>query len=176
MQTTSTQPEPATQIDPRVFRSALGRFATGVTVVTTVHEGTEHGMTANAFTSVSLTPPLVLVSVDQRARMHTLLTSSERYGVSILSEAQVKVARHFAGRPLPDLSLQFVWQQGIPLITGAVAHLVCHVVDAHRAGDHTLFIGQVEYVDYREGAPLLFTAGAFHCLEVQIHESLFWIW
>jgi len=159
-----------TEIDPREFRRALGRFASGVTVITTEHEGQAHGMTANAFVSVSLDPPLVLVSVDNRARLHGILPRSGRYGVSVLSAGQEDLSRHFAGRPQPGLEVPFVWRGGIPLLEGALAHLVCRVVDEHPTGDHTLYIGLVECLAQREGAPLLFYTGEYRCLEVQIHS------
>ena len=166
----------ATSIDPREFRRTLGRFATGVTVITTVSGETVHGMTANAFMSVSLDPPLVAVAVDHRARLHRLLEETGRYGVSILAEDQELLARHFGGRPQVSVAPRFEWQGGLPLIAGAVAHLVCRVVQAVPAGDHTLFIGQVEHLDCREGAPLLFYGGNYRCLEVQLHDSGAWWW
>jgi len=166
----------ATSIDPREFRRTLGRFATGVTVITTVRGETVHGMTANAFMSVSLDPPLVAVAVDHRARLHRLLEETGRYGVSILAEDQELLARHFGGRPQVSVAPRFEWHHGLPLIAGAVAHLVCRVVQAVPAGDHTLFIGQVEHLDCREGAPLLFYGGNYRCLEVQLHDSGAWWW
>lgn len=162
------------QVDPHEFRRALGRFASGVTVVTTMHEGSTYGMTANAFVSVSLEPPLVLVSVDNRSHMHKILPDSKRYGVSILSDKQVDLSKHFAGRQRAGLEIPFVWQHDTPLIGGAVAHLVCRVVDEHLAGDHTLYIGQVEYLDYGDGAPLLFYTGTYRNLEVQVWDEIYW--
>src|SRR5438132_6176378 len=91
--------EPAPEIDTRTFRATMGRFATGVTVVTTGQQGSVHGMTANAFLSVSLAPPLVLVSVDNRARIAQHLAAGMRYGINILSEQQEDLSRHFGGRP-----------------------------------------------------------------------------
>ena len=89
-------------IDPRRLRSTMGRFCTGVTVVTTARDGQVHAMTANAFTSVSLQPPLVLVSIDHRTRMHALLPDTRHFGVSVLASDQERVAWHFAGRPMAD--------------------------------------------------------------------------
>jgi len=163
------------QVDPREFRRVLGRFASGVMVITTVHEGTTHGMTANAFVSVSLDPPLVLISIDNRSNMHKILPHSKRYGVSILSDKQEDLSKHFAGRPKESLEVPFVWQREVPLLDGALAHLVCRVVDEHPAGDHTLYIGQVEHLNYKDGAPLLFYTGTYRCLEVQLWDDLY-IW
>lgn len=169
--------EQSPAIDPREFRRALGRFASGITVVTTVYEGETYGMTANAFVSVSMDPPLVLVSVDHRANMHKVLPHSGSYGVSVLTDKQEDLSQHFAGKPKEGQEIPFVWQHEMPLLEGALAHLVCRVVDAHPAGDHTLYIGEVEYLDYRDGAPLLFYTGAYRCLEVPIWDhSYLWAW
>src|SRR5690242_19780732 len=146
-------------IDPQLFRRTLGHFATGVTVITVAHEGHARGMTANGFMSVSLDPPLVLVSVAQRASMHALLGPGTRYGVSVLADDQEALSRHFAGRPNPDLAIRFVWQDGVPLLRCAVTHVVAAIVDAHPAGDHTLFIGRVTHLDVGTGRALLFYAG-----------------
>lgn len=150
-------------IDPREFRNTLGRFASGITIVTTVDEGEAHGMTANAFVSVSLDPPLVLVSIDHRTKMHQVLPKTKKYGVSILKHNQESVSTHFAGRPL-EVAPEFVWQNEIPLIKDAVAHLVCDVVEEHVAGDHTLYIGKVEWISYEDDEPLLYYGGKYRFL------------
>ncbi len=146
-------------IDPREFRNALGRFATGVTVVTTEVDGATHGMTANAFMSISLNPPLVAVAIDNRAKINPFLEQSGRFGVSILAVHHDQVSMHFAGRPQADVEFHFVRRHETPLIQDAVAHIVAQVVAVHPAGDHTLYVGQVEYLDWQDGHPLLFYAG-----------------
>jgi flavin reductase (DIM6/NTAB) family NADH-FMN oxidoreductase RutF len=149
-------------VDPADMRRTLGRFCTGVTVVTTAREeGDVHAMTANAFTSVSLDPPLVLVSVDHRTKMHKMLPDTRRYGVSVLAADQEQVAWHFAGRPLREPGDLFEWMDGIPLVRGAIAHVSCSLHDAHEAGDHTLYLGLVEHLRSKAGKPLLFHCGAF---------------
>jgi len=148
-------------IDSRLFRTTMGHFATGVTVVTTAWEGQVHGMTANAFLSVSLEPPLVLVSIDRNARMHQLLAVGRTYGVSKLAEEQEHYSRHFSGRPIAGLQPTFIWHGETPLLADALAYVVARVIDAHPAGDHTLFIGQVEHLHYRDGRPLLFYRGQY---------------
>jgi flavin reductase (DIM6/NTAB) family NADH-FMN oxidoreductase RutF len=148
-------------IDPKAFRNTLGRFATGVTVVTTVMDGKIHGMTASAFLSVSLNPPLVLVSVDRRAHLHAMLREGSRYGVSILRADQKDFSQHFAGFGAPDLAPEFVWHDDVPLLKAALAHLVTTVVDAHEAGDHTLFIARVDHLDWADGEPLLYFRGQY---------------
>jgi flavin reductase (DIM6/NTAB) family NADH-FMN oxidoreductase RutF len=147
--------------DTRQFRNALGRFASGVTVITTCYQGKVHGMTANAFVSVSLDPPLVLVSVDNRAAMHRLLPETGRYGISVLSEEQETLSNHFAGRTVEGLHIRFIDRLGVPVLEDAVAYFVVKVVDAHPAGDHTLFIAHVEHFESRDGKPLLFYSGKY---------------
>ena len=154
-----------THIDPREFRNALGRFASGVTVVTTELDGQIYGMTANAFISVSLDPPLVLVSVDKRATLNKMLPVSKRYGVNILAQDQQDLSDHFARRPVEGLKISFVEKHGIPVLDGAIAQLVVRVVDMHPAGDHILYIGQVEHLEWREGKPLLYFAGNYRWLK-----------
>jgi flavin reductase (DIM6/NTAB) family NADH-FMN oxidoreductase RutF len=153
------------------FRRAMSRFATGVTVLTVAQaDGEPKGMTANAFASVSLEPPLVLVCVDWRARTHDLLRDAEHFGVSVLDENQQAVAEFFAapdGRPedLARLGIRFRRAAtGTPYLEGCLAHLVCRRVAAHRAGDHTIYIGQAEQLSARDGRPLLFYSGAYRSL------------
>src|SRR5918911_2037517 len=111
------------RVGAAAMRRTLGRFTTGVTVVTTARGGDVHAMTANAFTSVSLDPPLVLVSVDHRTRMHRLLPGTRRYGVSVLGSRQERTAWHFAGRPLRHVRTEelFEWVDGVALVVGAIA-------------------------------------------------------
>ncbi len=148
-------------MDKQLFRRVMGQFATGVTVVTTRVGDRIHGMTANAFLSVSLEPPLVLVSIDRRTKMHGYLRESGRYGISMLHGGQEALCRHFAGRPVEGLEVEFEEIEGVPVLKDALARIVVKVVDAHEAGDHTLFIGRVLYLDYHEDKePLIFCQGA----------------
>jgi flavin reductase (DIM6/NTAB) family NADH-FMN oxidoreductase RutF len=162
-----TPKAPAVDQAARELRTVMGRFATGVTVITTVHRDTIHGMTANAFLSVSLRPPLVLVSLG-RCRMGEMLPRTKRYGVSVLAHDQEQFAAHFAAQSESPTPPTFAFYDGVPLLDGALAHLVCRVVDVHPAGDHELWIGQVEHLHERDGEPLLFYTGRFGTLrEVQ---------
>lgn len=160
--------------DPIPFRSALGRFASGVTVVTTQYENQTHGMTANAFVSVSLDPPLVLVSLDNRSFMHRILPSTGRYGVSVLAENQEKLSNHFAGRTVEELRVQFVTRNGMPLLEGAVAYFVMRIIDVHPAGDHTLYVGEVEHFEACDDKPLLFFAGRYQQLRAEKIVPTLW--
>jgi flavin reductase (DIM6/NTAB) family NADH-FMN oxidoreductase RutF len=150
--------------DQRRFRDALGTFATGVTIVTTRSGDLVHGMTANGFMSVSLEPALVVVAIAAKARMHDLLLSSRRYGVSVLACEQEDISRHFAGRAQEGGEIALVDVHGIPLVDGALTHVVASVVDAREAGDHTLFVGEVLYFEQRPGEPLIFHSGAYRSL------------
>lgn len=154
-----------TAIDPKAFRSAMGRFATGVTVITTRVGDQVHGMTANAFMSVSLEPPLVLISIGHQARMHDYLMEASRYGVSILAEHQQPLSDHFAGRAQPGLSPEFTEALGIPLIGGAMAHVVAEVVARYPAGDHTIFVGRVLHLAQETKTPLVYHGGRYARLE-----------
>jgi flavin reductase (DIM6/NTAB) family NADH-FMN oxidoreductase RutF len=143
------------------FRRTLGMFATGVTVITTQVAEQIHGMTANAFMSVSLQPPLILISVDRRAKMNALLGEGVRFGVSVLEERQSVLSDRFAGRVTDAPEPEFELVHDTPLVEGALAHLVARVVRSYWGGDHSLFLGRVEYVRYGEGTPLLFHGGGY---------------
>lgn len=148
------------------FKRALGQFASGVTVVTT-HDGPRPlGLTVSAFCSVSLDPPLVLVSIDRRAEALAGLRASGVFGVSVLAEDQEDVSRRFArpGRAkFEDLATE-QGRLGVALVPGALAQLECRVAAAHEAGDHVLFVGRVERLVARPGRPLVYHAGAYRRL------------
>jgi flavin reductase (DIM6/NTAB) family NADH-FMN oxidoreductase RutF len=154
------------------FRRALGSFATGVTVITVDYEGEVHGMTANAFTSVSLDPQLVLVCVDHRARTHAQLHAKKRFGVNILAAAQQRISEYYAS-PARDhdqaeelaAALFDRTRHGTPVLHGALAYLECKLHTAQDAGDHTVFIAEVEDVVVRQGDPLLYFRGQYRNLE-----------
>ena len=159
-----------TALDTGLFRRVMGRFATGVTVITAEAEGGVRGMTANAFTSVSLEPQLVLVCVDHRAQTHAHLTARKRFGINVLSEGQAAISEHYAD---PDRQPSGAEQagarfdrttQGTPVLHGALAYLECRLQDARDAGDHTIFIGEVEEVVVREGEPLIFFGADYHSI------------
>lgn len=158
----------AASVDGPALRRALGGFASGVTIVTTVIDGEVHGMTANAFTSVSLSPPLVLVSIAATAKMDARIRESGRYGVSILCRTQEQLSLQFAGARLREPQAPtFVWREGVPLVEGALVQLACTVTDSHPAGDHTLHVGHVDGVWRQHGEPLVFYTGAFTSLNFQ---------
>lgn len=154
------------------FRKALGCFATGVTVITVDHEGEVHGMTANAFTSVSLDPQLVLVCVDHKAKTHAHLHAKKRFGVNVLASDQRAISQYYAK---PARTHEHAEEEagakfdrtahGTPVLNGALAYLECRLHTAQDAGDHTIFIAEVEDVVVREGEPLLFFRGNYRAIE-----------
>jgi flavin reductase (DIM6/NTAB) family NADH-FMN oxidoreductase RutF len=152
--------------DPAIaLRSTLGMFTTGVTVITTLKGEQVHGMTANAFMSVSLDPPLVLVSIDRRTKMCGLLYEGSHYGVSVLCETQSALSDRFAGRAgegVPEPRFDLV--RDTPLVDGALAHFVARVERSYWGGDHSLFLGRVEYARQHPGTPLLFHGGRYERL------------
>lgn len=161
-------------VDDASFRLALSQFATGVTVVLTRDAaGAPAGLTVNAFTSVSLVPPLVLVCVDIRSDAHDPLAQSALFGVSVLSETQEDVSRRFAWRG-PEKFEGFVLEhgeKGALLVPGAVAHLECAKVAAHRAGDHTIYVGEVRVLRVAPGRPLLYHRGGYRRLAMEGEET-----
>lgn len=166
-QLSSSPPE----LNAFVLRQAMGRFATGVTVVTAQDSAGVHGMTANGFMSVSLDPPLVLISLGN-CRMRGLLENLDRYAINVLSEDQEDVSAHFAGQPRLE-NVQFDEWKGFAFVPGAVAHIGARIVDRHVAGDHELIIGEVEALRFRDGRPLLFYTGGYRQLHVGLTDEVF---
>jgi len=151
-------------ISKQEFRRVLGHFAAGVTVITTVgDDGKPYGLTATAFTSVSLEPPLVLVCVDKRAESHPHFHASRIFAVNFLRADQQEVSRGFAVSGGDKFSGVEMRQgvTGAPVLAGVLGHLECRTTDVCEGGDHTIFIGQVESADATEGEPLLYFKGAY---------------
>jgi flavin reductase len=162
---------PAEALAVADFRCACGQFATGLTVVTVRDGDGWRGMTANSFTSVSLHPPLVLVAVDRGSRTHALLERAERFAVSVLAGEQRIWSDRFAGRQAAEAQGRFddvphrLTPDGLPVLDGALASFACRLVARHPAGDHSLFVGQVETLEYTPGrVPLLFFGGKYWTL------------
>lgn len=158
-------------IDADTFRAVLGRFASGVTIVTVRDaEGKDHGMTVSAFCSLSLDPPLVLFCVDHAASMHDLLLEHPRFGISVLSSSQEAFSRRFADQE-SERSERFygiAYRRGeseVVLLDDALAHLECRVLRHHDSGDHTIFVAEVERGRALDGRPLLYFRGGYAQLE-----------
>jgi flavin reductase (DIM6/NTAB) family NADH-FMN oxidoreductase RutF len=150
--------------DTRALRSALGRFATGVTVVTTrCPSGKLVGLTANSFSSVSLDPPLVLWSLRRTAASLQSFTGSRYFAVNVLSADQEKLSNHFA-TPSPDKFADIKFETGIagcPLLPRTLACFECQLETEVEGGDHVIFLGRVLRATYRDGVPLIFASGSY---------------
>ncbi|MDQ6650860.1 MAG: flavin reductase family protein [Actinomycetota bacterium] len=164
---------PAGSVDPLEYRRVVARFATGITVVTTQHEGAHHAMTVNSFTSVSLVPLLVLISVEKIARFHPAVLAAGVWGVSVLAAGQEDVARWFATRGRPSTEDQFDGirhrhgpETGTLLLDDALATLECRTVSVTDAGDHTVVLGEVLSVRRpATGEPLLYFDSRYHSFD-----------
>jgi flavin reductase (DIM6/NTAB) family NADH-FMN oxidoreductase RutF len=151
----------------RLFRQVMGRFATGVTVVTTRLNGETFGMTANAFMAGSLEPMLCVVSINHAAQMHGRLRAAGHYGVSFLADEQQHLAAHFAGKRVAGLEPQFALGGGrAPILEGAAAAVTADVVHSAECGDHTLFVGRItSLISGDTVQPLLFYGGRYARLD-----------
>lgn len=159
------------------FRSAMASFATGVTILTLDLDGEVHGMTANAFASVSLDPLLVLVCVDHKTKTHAHLHAKKRFGINVLSEQQRAISEYYARpertheRAEEEAGARFERaKHGTPMLCGAIAYLECRLHSAQEAGDHTIFIAEVEDVVLREGEPLLFFRGKYQKVGEEVEQ------
>jgi flavin reductase (DIM6/NTAB) family NADH-FMN oxidoreductase RutF len=153
------------EIDAPLFRRVMASFVTGVTVITARDGEQPRGMTANAFMSGSLDPPLCVVSVAKRAHMHQALTRAGHFGVNILSETQERLSDHFAGRPDPTLAVRFEFFGEVPLLPGVCAQIAAEITARHDCGDHTLFIGHILFMEAADRPPLLYHAGRYGALD-----------
>ena len=155
-------------ISSNEFRHALGRFASGVTVVTTKDgNGHLHGITVSAFCSVSLDPPLILICIDKYTGSHHAFEENEFFTVNILREDQQHLSDHFASH-LPDKfkDIEFYENEnGVPVLKNALANLECRRVNAHDNGDHTIFVGSIERAEVSDGEPLVYFHGNYRKLK-----------
>jgi flavin reductase (DIM6/NTAB) family NADH-FMN oxidoreductase RutF len=148
-------------IDPHVFRRVMGRFPTGVTVITADDNGHPRGMTANAFMSGSLRPPLCVISVAKRARMHAVIMRAERFGVNVLAEDQEELSIHFAGGAASPAGVEFDLDASAPFIRGSCARIAAEAAARHDCGDHTLIVGHILSMEADERAPLVYHASRY---------------
>jgi flavin reductase (DIM6/NTAB) family NADH-FMN oxidoreductase RutF len=150
-------------VDPHDLRLAMRRWATGVTIVTSKMNEIKHGMTVSSFTSVSLDPPTVLISLEKTTRTHDLVQGSGLFGVTILGSGQAEISDRFAGRQTEYedrfLGLDtFTLETGVPLLADGLASFDCRVVSAYEVGSHTIFIGDVlaSQIKMNENKPLIY--------------------
>jgi flavin reductase (DIM6/NTAB) family NADH-FMN oxidoreductase RutF len=139
------------------FKMAMRRVPTGIAIVTTLLDGKPKGFTANAFASVSIDPPIVLICVNRQGRSHPIISESGRFCLNLLALEQADLARRFAahGDADPFAGVKYtVDGDGAPVIEGALAYFDCELTEEHSAGTHTIFLGNVAACGYRDGAPL----------------------
>ena len=151
-------------ITPVEFRQTLGRWPSGVTVVTMQDGDTVHGITVSAFSSLSLEPPLVGVAIAHKARSHGLLKRVPRYAVSILSADQSDLSEHFAGRPVALEEHPFEVFDELPVVRGAVAQIACTIEQRVEVGDHTIYVGRIDTSRLADGDPLAYHMGGYRQL------------
>lgn len=151
-------------VEKTEFRAVMGHFAAGVTVVTSKFaDGQIGGITVTAFTSLSLEPPLILVCIDKRAKIHDHLEVGRALAVNMLAQDQEVVSRRFASSA-PEQFREIGYHEGItgaPLIQGTIAAIECKIIDALPGGDHTILVGEVEATHVHEGKPLLYFRGGY---------------
>lgn len=154
-------------IERNELRRVMGHFATGVTIITTVSkDGVPFGLTANAFTSVSLDPPLLLISVDKKAESWPHFEQSKVFTVNILGEEQEGLSRKFAvsgGDKFQGVAHR-MGANGVPILEGSLAYLECKLYAVYDGGDHTLFLGEIEEAETRDVKPLVFYRGGYRSL------------
>jgi len=155
-------------IDDGLFKLAMSHFASGVTVVTTEHEGTLYGMTVASFASLSLDPPLVLICVEKNAKSHDAIASSEKFGVNMLAADQTELSGRFASKKIDDRFAGVAHQPGsdlgVPLLDGAICAIECRLHNQLPGGDHTVFVGEVVNVQTTEAAPLVYFRSGYRAL------------
>ena len=168
---------PTTEIEPDLFRTVMGHFVTGVSVVTALDGDRPFGITVNALSSVSLQPPLVMVALDRRRFLTPIVVAEGRFAVNVLGEDQQALSDCFAGAPVEPGRDDFCgarWAPGpggLPLLDGAIATLECTVVETFQAGDHELFIGRVDTLGSDEARPMPLLYYRRQYLRIQRSES-----
>ena len=153
--------ECGTDISASQFRRAMGKFVTGVTVVTFEHEGKRAGMTANAFMSLSVDPPMILVSARSQSRFAKSISTGQAFGVSFLRQDHEGLSRHFGRQPCEGLADPFDVIDGVPVIRSALVQMVVRVNAIHAGGDHVICVADVERLNESDGPPLLFFSGKY---------------
>lgn len=155
-------------IDEAAFKLAMSHFASGVTVVTTEHEGRQFGMTVASFASLSLHPPLVLICIEKTVKTHDAIAAARKFGISILSADQAEISSRFASRSDDKFAGVDLRRGalGVPLINGALTTMECSLHDHLPGGDHSIFVGEVAAVETREGVPLLYFRSGYREMRV----------
>lgn len=161
-------------IEAKRFRRVMGKFATGVTIITYEHEGEPTGMTANAFMSLSMDPPMVLVSIRQQSRFSQSVKPGDSFGIAFLREEDELLSQHFGGRPKPELEIIFSDYYGTPILQEALVQLTVRTNAIHEGGDHLIYTANVESINENDGRPLLFFSGNYKQLHA-LNPTNCWI-
>ena len=161
-------------LDAARYRRAMGKFATGVTVITFEHQGRVAGMTANAFLSLSVDPPMILVSVRAQSRFAQSVESGDSFGVSFLAEEQEPLSRHFGGQQRETIDDPFDLVQNVPVVRNALVQIAARAEAIHPGGDHLIYTARVNALRESDGTPLLFFSGKYK--QIVAHDpSLCWM-
>src|SRR5580658_122890 len=161
-------------VNHELFRRVMASFVTGVTVVTTQVRGEIRGMTANAFMSGSLDPPLCVISVALKARMHAFLVEAGHFGVNILARGQEPLIGHFSGRPVEGIDPQYQYADTTPLLAEANSTIAAKVIAQYACGDHSLFVGHIFALTHTSGmTPIVLHIGRLASL-LHTHEQTIW--
>jgi flavin reductase (DIM6/NTAB) family NADH-FMN oxidoreductase RutF len=156
-------PQRLMPIDESQFKLAMSHFASGVTIVTTQHEGTPYGITVASFASLSLRPPLVVICIEKAAKSHDAIAAAKKFGVSILEEKQAEISGRFASKTddkFAGVDLK-EGRLGIPLIAGSLCMLECNLRDRFAGGDHSVFVGEVVEAYIGAGSPLVYYRSSY---------------
>ncbi len=152
-------------MEKRLFRDTMGKFATGITIVSIDYHGEILSMTVNAFMSVSLEPRLIAISIDEKASMYNKLQETQKFGLSILAEDQKEISMIYAKQMEKDREVSYSMLDDIPVISDSIATLSCHVKDTAKAGDHMIFIAEVTDLTVKEKEPILFFGGEYRTIK-----------
>jgi len=152
-------------MDERLFRDAMGKFATGVTVVVTELNGEIFAATVNAFMSVSLNPMLILISLNKTSQTLNKIKQRGLFTVNVLNKDQINISNHFASKKKSTKEIEFDFLDGMPVIPSTLAQIICTVSSEYEEGDHVLIVGKVTNLQIFEGEPLIFLEGGYRTLK-----------
>jgi flavin reductase (DIM6/NTAB) family NADH-FMN oxidoreductase RutF len=155
-------------VDEAAFKLAMSHFASGVTIVTTLHEDKPFGMTVASFASLSLRPPLVLICVEKSVKTHEAIIAAGKFGVSVLAAEQAEISSRFASRRDDKFEGIAVTHRslGVPLIDGSLTTIECRLQDQLPGGDHSIFVGEVIDIQTREGVPLVYFRSGYREIRI----------
>lgn|SRR5690625_1590534 len=152
-------------MDDQSFRDAMGKFSTGIAVITTEYDDKIVGMTVNTFVSISLNPRLIAISIGDTTNMYRILSETKKFGVSILKEDQKELSMIFSNQIKKSVEIHFEDRDGLPVIKNSLATISCHVKNMVIAGDHMIFISEVTDFAINEGDPILYFGSCYRTIQ-----------